>query len=41
MMVAALLAVLALGVCRRFLWQKRGYVAPEGQDEETEALSAE
>jgi hypothetical protein len=34
-MVAAVLALLALGVCRRFLWQKKGYVAPEGLDEES------
>jgi hypothetical protein len=34
-MVVAVLAVLALGVCRRFLRQTKGYVAPQEQDEET------
>merc|ERR1719235_897986 len=32
-MVVALLVVLALGACRSFLSQKKGYVAPEEQDE--------
>jgi hypothetical protein len=40
-MVAVVLAVLALGVCRRFLRQKKGYVAPEEQDEETLPVRSE
>merc|ERR1719201_2172890 len=40
-MVAALLVVLALGVCRRFLRQQKGYVAPQEQEEETQALRAD
>jgi hypothetical protein len=39
--VAALLVVLALGACRSFLRQKKGYVAPEEQEEETQALGVD
>jgi hypothetical protein len=35
---AVLLVVLAVGACRSFLRQKKGYVAPEEHDEETQAL---
>jgi hypothetical protein len=39
-MVAALMVVLALVAYRSFLRLKKGYVAPEEQDEETEGLRA-
>jgi hypothetical protein len=38
---AVLLVVLALGACRSLLHQKKGYVAPEDQDEEAVALAVD